>query len=1015
MPLWTTSIPNSVLQPAVQAQTLTSRIAALPEGPLVIVVPTARQRSEVLVAWAQAHGRGEPPEILTMAGFIRAVGQQVLPDGPRIMPDASVDVLLRYAAYAAKTRPGAVRMQASRLARWAQEGLSPGLVRQLSGRVEGQRRRKHLQTVANVWFELLDLVGRRACDRGTYSGFVADEISRRSSFKLLRPSGAVVDRLLVLDTHGVTFVDRMLLHALCRCDWDVAIAFSPELPGVEEGASRRSRTDHMWFVSHGWISSTPTASIINVNSDSTLLQRSFSTRSEEVRRALALIKEALGRGTPLSEMAICVPGSSDYMRIIRELATSSGIPIDLDADISLASTRAASAVLSACTVIGGGWLRSDVERLLRDPFVRDAVPDVAHLLRVAREDRIVGGEGPNAWHQRCERKRSDAISFARADPDNAEEWEAKRTRYERAIRAISSLRSRLEVQAEHAMDAERFSSIIRQNIGNGLGIFDAAATYERVAVAALEESLSSYCAVAKDHRLPPVPFAEHTRVWWMLVQSVSVSSESGFSTGLSIVRPAELRGRKRKLVVVVGCIEGEFPRTSQDMLDEDLVPGLREAMAIESMADIVASVASDGMLLCTYPESLDGSMVLSSSLLDRVSTVSEPNEHWESLDPQRTILLDQRDLRIRSEFSPFIDDSQEGEVRVGLDEETAALFDEDVNRPMSPSRLDVVIQCPFKYHASKTLRLEDDGGENDTQMTSIERGILLHELVQRFYRSYQPNEELQFASAEELSAYCVDLRKAPFEDHWKRLCDLLDELLHEMRPDHLYAEVERRALVGTSMRVGLLRRWLANEIAYQQTTGFLPVLFEIEIDTEIDVPVDDVMQKMKVKTRIDRVDVAMVDSVLEFVVNDYKANLPGTATRPLIKAGKATQMPMYLAAVAAFFREKEIDARPAAAVYRMFGTALRSPEKSMYQVMLADESFPIPIRRSKKDPPPLPLAEQVEVIIQRISPAFIDLRSGAYPVRPSKEACTYCSYPALCRREHWGVIEQPIDQENAEQ
>lgn len=217
------------------------------------------------------------------------------------------------------------------------------------------------------------------------------------------------------------------------------------------------------------------------------------------------------------------------------------------------------------------------------------------------------------------------------------------------------------------------------------------------------------------------------------------------------------------------------------------------------------------------------------------------------------------------------------------------------------------------------------------------------------------------------------------------------------------------------MRVGLLRRWLANEIAYQNTTGFLPVLFEFEIDTEIDVPVEDVMQKMKVKTRIDRIDVAMSGSVLEFVVNDYKANLPATATRPKIRAGKATQMPMYLAAVAAYFKEQEIDARPAAAVYRMFGTALRSPEKSLFQVMLADVNFPIAIRRLKKDPPPMPLDEQVEIIVQQISPAFIDLRTGSYPVRPSQEACAYCSYPALCRREHWGVIEQPFDSENIEE
>lgn len=984
----------------------------LPNGPLAIVVPTSRQRTEALVAWARVHGRGEPPEIFTMWGFTRALGQLVLPDGPRIMPDASIDILLRYAAHAARTRPGAIRMQASRLARWAQEGLSPGLIQQLSGRVDGSRRRKHLQTVSNVWYELLDLVGKRACDRGTYSSLVADEIARRSTFTLPRPSGESINRLIVLDTHGVSFVDRMMLHALCRCQWDIAVAFSPELPGVEDGASRRSRTDHMWFVSHGWLSAQPNFINTELQAAPDILVRAFPTRSEEVRRAFAMVKEGVARGIPLSEMAICIPGAVDYERIIHDVAAAGGIPVDLDTDLPLASSRTASAVLSACTVISDGWQRGDVERMLRDPFIRDAVPDVAHLLHVAREDRIVGGKGPQGWYQRCERRRIDSMVYARADRENAEEWDRKRMRYERALRAIVSLRAKLDVVTEDVMDAERFSSIVRDNIGTGLGIFDAAGQYERTSVSAIEESLSSYRAVAKDHRLPPVRFAEHVRVWWTLVQSVRVPTERGKSTGLSVVRPAELRGRRRKLVIAVGCVEGEFPRTQQDMLDEDLVPGLRESMAIESMADLVASVSIDGILVCTYPEVLDGSMVLPSSLLDRVRTVADLENEWTSLDRGRTILLDERDLRVRSAQPPTMIVSQAGEVRSGLDVELQEMFDQDVNRPVSPSRLDVVIQCPYKYHAQKTLRIEDDRGDSDSQMTAIERGLLLHELVQRFYRSYQPPSEPDFRSAESLAEWCVDLRTNTFDDHWKNLCDVLDSLLGEMRPEHLYAEVERRALVGTDTRVGLLRRWLATEIEYQVKSSFLPVLFELEIETVIDVPLGDSVQRSTVKTRIDRIDISIVDDVVEFVVNDYKASLPTTATRPKINAGKATQMPVYLAVVAEFFREKGLNARPAAAIYRMFGTALRSPEKSTYQVMLADVNFKIPIRRMAKDPPPTPLTEQVQNIIQKISPAINDLRSGSYPVRPSKDACTYCSYPALCRREHWGVVEQPLDVEN---
>ncbi|MCX6140222.1 MAG: PD-(D/E)XK nuclease family protein [Candidatus Kapabacteria bacterium] len=1003
MPLWTTSQPDSSLLDAVQAETLERRIAAFPEGLLIVIVPTARQRREVLVAWARLHGRGEPPEIMTMSTFIYELGKQILEDGPRILPDASVDVLLRYAAFAAGTRPGVLRVRASRLARWAQEGMSPGLVRQLSTRVDSARRRRNLETVARIWSEFADLVGRRACDRGTYGGRVADEAARRDAVNYHGPSGDPVRRLLVLDTHGVTFTDRLLLHSLCKCDWDIGIAFAPELSLMGESESSRSKSDHMWLVSHGWYydsdgPSTSTESGIEV------VVQSFPTRSEEVRRALALAKEAVASGIELSDVALCVPGSSDYERIVYDLAAAGGIPIDIDANGSLASSRSASAVLSACSVITSAWQRGDVERLLRDPLVRAAIPDVSNLLKVAVEDRIVGGQGPDAWQERCERKRADALHYEAHDLEHAEEWGRKSIRYKGALRAIGSLRSSVDVPIDRPIDAARFSQIIEDNIIKRLGIFDRARAFEPTAITALEESLSSYRAVAKDHRLPSVHFGEHVRTWWTLVQSVPIASTVRQRLGLAVVKPAELRGQKRRLVIAVGCIEGEFPRTSVDMLDEDLTPGLRTAMAIESMADLSSSVTEDGLLLCTYPSKIDGAMVLPSSLLDRVSPKSTTNNDWISLDSRREILLDERDVRLRSIEPPTIDRSQRGIVADGLEGEVREQFEEDIARPISPSRIDVVAQCPFKYHAQKLLRL-DDVGSDDNQLTPMERGTLLHEVVQRFYRSYQEYGAPDLSSEAALLASCVDLRVGTFDEHWARLCEKLDDVLMETRPDHLFAEVERRALVGTPERVGLLRRWLASEIQDQVRTGFLPVLFEYEIEVEVSVPFGDTERPVAFKTRIDRIDVLKGDSGVTFVVNDYKSTIAQHLTRKNVIEGVVTQMPVYLAVVAAFFSKHGILAEPAAAVYRAFGTAFRSPEKSEQRVVLADPSSTIKPGTPFKDYlTGLPLADQVQNIMGDVSPSILDLRRGVYPVRPTKDACRTCSFSALCRIDHWGVI-----------
>lgn len=95
MTSWISSTPETVFQDVCSATSLSQRVAMLPEGPVIVVVPTARQRDDILMQWARHNGRGEPPMIITMAGLYRALAPVVLPNSPRILSDSSVDVLDR--------------------------------------------------------------------------------------------------------------------------------------------------------------------------------------------------------------------------------------------------------------------------------------------------------------------------------------------------------------------------------------------------------------------------------------------------------------------------------------------------------------------------------------------------------------------------------------------------------------------------------------------------------------------------------------------------------------------------------------------------------------------------------------------------------------------------------------------------------------------------------------------------------------------------------------------------------
>jgi len=569
---------------------------------------------------------------------------------------------------------------------------------------------------------------------------------------------------------------------------------------------------------------------------------------------------------------------------------------------------------------------------------------------------------------------------------------------------IVALRPRLDVHPDRPIDAGRFSEIVLENICNNLGVFAQAWSIEKSAPDAIEETLSSYRAISRDHRLPPVRFSEHLDIWWTMVQCISLPSECAAHTGLAVLQPAELRSRARKLVIAVGCVEGEFPRKQQDALDEDLMPGAHEEVARESMSDICASVGQDGWLLCTYPETLEGSAVLPSALLEGLAHGEVPDGVWQSLDTSVTILLDQRDVRVRAEEAPCIDSSQTGSVAADLDDVAREVFDADILRPLSPSRLDVVTQCPFKYHAQKTLRL-DDTGYDDERLTPLERGTILHEVVHRFYRSYQGLSAGIVTDVPSLLAGSVDLRTRDISEHWSILREMLDGVLAEYPHDHVYAEVERRALVGTDVRAGLLYRWLVNEIKAQNDTGFVPVLFEHEIEVEIEIPFADGKRRVLVKTRVDRIDVKVDGDGFEFVVNDYKSSIAAHLTRANVVNGIVTQMPIYLVATQAYFHSLGIQARPAGAVYRAFGNELRSLENVKHAVLLAEPSSSMgKSAKFRDDLKNLSLQDQLERILQNISPAILDLRGGMYPVRPTKDACATCSFAAFCRLEQWGTL-----------
>jgi len=202
--------------------------------------------------------------------------------------------------------------------------------------------------------------------------------------------------------------------------------------------------------------------------------------------------------------------------------------------------------------------------------------------------------------------------------------------------------------------------------------------------------------------------------------------------------------------------------------------------------------------------------------------------------------------------------------------------------------------------------------------------------------------------------------------------------------DHTYAETERRSIIGTPERPGLLYRWLAHELKQQASVELRPALFEFDLSVVVDGEA--------VRGRVDRIDVAPYQTPtgttgVLFSVIDYKTQRKSAPTKKNVLANEATQMPLYVSGVLAAFNDRGIEATPSQAIYRTFGKSMKVVEDPSDRAVLEN-----------------PSQEQLQQLFHAMNEHVKDMRASAYPVAPLPTACKRCNYQDVCRIASWGTV-----------
>ena len=232
----------------------------------------------------------------------------------------------------------------------------------------------------------------------------------------------------------------------------------------------------------------------------------------------------------------------------------------------------------------------------------------------------------------------------------------------------------------------------------------------------------------------------------------------------------------------------------------------------------------------------------------------------------------------------------------------------------SVTELETYAKCPFQYFAGNVLKLRVAEDEED-ELSSLERGSLLHRVLRTFYYNRREREEPPIGR-------CAD-------DDFEKATQQLDEILRNASEEH--REKRKETPIGENnlfwemdiekLRVAL-HKWLQAERTYD--VPVLPRYFEVGFgpkrgqadsefwrDPELSCMQPIAIGAVNMTGQIDRIDV----SNGTFNIVDYKTG-SSTVRMSEILSGRSLQLPIYLQIAKKLLEEGKLTGlEPAAGLY----------------------------------------------------------------------------------------------------
>ena len=527
------------------------------------------------------------------------------------------------------------------------------------------------------------------------------------------------------------------------------------------------------------------------------LSRDREDELSDLVRRIRAVHSHRRSAAALDRVGVVVGRPLPYVYLARGVFASGGVPLQSSDALPLAAEPFAAALDLIFSAVSTGFAAAPLLALLRSPhFVFRAgdlelTADAVAALAIGLAAFDHGGDAA-----RLESLAGEWESGA-LEPPRDPRWSSARAAH--AARSAAAV-----VRALSPLAIEQPASVLLTTLSEFLGAFSRPIVLDdplrerrlraRRAVLGILDGLSTSHRDHHDLRWKVDELAGTVRRW---IESETFTPQAGEAGVLLVDRAAAPFGDFDDLHLV-GLVEGEWPaRLRRNVFfGQGILKGFgwpddaaRSAAERASFVDLMRSPRAH--------VSLSGFSLEEDSLVDASSLLDEAPRAGLSalaLRVPATEVFAREALALRPVPMDALEESAASWARLRASRpdfsqrEFHGYTHPPAARAWSVSALDLYGQCPFKFYSRYVLKLGEEREEEDG-LTPLERGRLIHEVFETFYREWQDRGHRS------VTADRLDQARALAEDVLARHLDHLPASL---------AAIERTRFLGSPVAPGLI-------------------------------------------------------------------------------------------------------------------------------------------------------------------------------------------------------------------